>query len=211
VGQRRAARTTAWYVVGLGHAACGSGAGPPARGAPPTPAPKPSDSTSLGSGLRGFTISAGNMTRTLEPGDHVVTRPARSVDPGAIVVFSSEGTGFPQPAAAGPVTYISRVIAVGPATVARPPAPGRAGACTGVLVNGKPIDESSYLFEDARHHLPDQMAFPPIQVPPGRLFVLGDHRDNSSDSRFNGTVPLSSVRGVVARIDAPTARIRTFR
>jgi signal peptidase I len=35
----------------------------------------------------------------------------------------------------------------------------------------------------------------PLEVPPGHVFILGDHRDRSNDSRFFGTVPIAAVKG----------------
>jgi signal peptidase I len=50
----------------------------------------------------------------------------------------------------------------------------------------------------------------PIVVPAGMLFVLGDNRDNSSDSREWGYVPLENVIGepmfVYWSYDAPSSR-----
>ncbi len=59
-----------------------------------------------------------------------------------------------------------------------------------VFIDGKPLKEPfiprSYLDHDN---------YPPTYVPPGRYFVLGDHRDDSNDSRVWGTVPRSYIYG----------------
>ncbi len=42
--------------------------------------------------------------------------------------------------------------------------------------------------------------FGPVVVPPGQIFVLGDNRDSSDDSRYWGTVPLSHLEGRVVLV-----------
>ncbi len=64
-----------------------------------------------------------------------------------------------------------------------------------VTVNGQPIDEP-YLYEGDS---PSETPFS-ITVPEGRLWVMGDHRSDSADSRshsdsFGGTIPMSDVVG----------------
>nr|BFD65882.1 signal peptidase I [Bdellovibrio sp. HAGR004] len=47
---------------------------------------------------------------------------------------------------------------------------------------------------------PDDKDFGPLVVPPGEVFLLGDNRDASDDSRYWGTVPMAQVVGRVALI-----------
>lgn len=49
----------------------------------------------------------------------------------------------------------------------------------------------------------------PITVPPGHIWVLGDHRKVSEDSRCFGPVPISSIRGQVMLIWWPFSDLRT--
>jgi signal peptidase I len=52
-----------------------------------------------------------------------------------------------------------------------------------------------YLVKDGKNYH-DDWTMAPERIPPGYIFVLGDHRARSEDSRYFGLVPISSVQGV---------------
>jgi signal peptidase I len=82
-----------------------------------------------------------------------------------------------------------RIVALGGETVSCPAAAD--GTCAGLLVDGVPQAEPWTLGPTD--------PFAPVTVPAGDVFVLGDHRGGSSDSREWGPVELTSVHGVVVR------------
>ncbi|MFI6449218.1 signal peptidase I [Kitasatospora sp. NPDC050543] len=101
---------------------------------------------------------------------------------------------------------IKRVIAVGGDTI----------SCSGtgpVYVNGKPLDEP-YLYPGATP-CGDQN-FGPLKVPAGSLWMMGDHRNDSSDSRYHmdepggGAVPESAVVGRAIAVAWPLTHGRTL-
>ena len=73
-----------------------------------------------------------------------------------------------------------------------------------VFVNGLEIDESDYI---AR---PGNSVVPPVRVPAGSYFVLGDNRSVSEDSRRFGSVPLAAIVGEVWVIYWPFAKFGFF-
>ncbi|HEV2635495.1 MAG TPA: signal peptidase I [Actinocrinis sp.] len=66
-----------------------------------------------------------------------------------------------------------------------------------ISVNGVPLNESDYIYPGAA---PSEQSFD-VKVPPGHIWVMGDNRDDSADSRYHmnngsdGTVPIDDVVG----------------
>jgi signal peptidase I len=155
--------------------------------------------------VQAFYIPSESMVPTLERGDRVLVEKIsyRIGDPvpGDIVVFDNsfqaEGTtddersvitrigdafrglfGMP---ASGHSDVIKRVVGVGGDRVE-----GRDGE---VLVDGTPVDEP-YLGDGVGTE-----DFSPVLVPQGEVFVLGDNRGSSGDSRTFGPVPVDAIVG----------------
>ena len=97
---------------------------------------------------------------------------------------------------------VKRVIGVGGDEVVCCDPQGR------VTVNGVPLDEKPYLKKGSA---PSEREFE-VEVPEGRLWVMGDNRANSEDSRFHrqlpggGSIPESAVVGKVWAIVWPIGR-----
>lgn len=82
-----------------------------------------------------------------------------------------------------------------------------------IRVNGVPLNEREFIRKGTK---PSDMKFD-IVVPDGRLWVMGDNRTNSEDSRYHqnleggGTVPVSGVVGKVWAVVWPAGRISLVR
>jgi len=178
--------------------------------------------------VQAFWIPSGSMENTLEINDRVLVNKIvyhlRDIHRGDIVVFNGDGSwdpgtipvpgnvfeqfydgfasmfGFGHP---GDI-LIKRVIGIPGDHVACCDAQGR------VTVNGVPLNEGSYLYPGSA---PSLMKFSEV-VPAGRLWVMGDNRLVSDDSRLHqgdpggGTIPESAVVGRAFVIIWPASRWR---
>jgi signal peptidase I len=179
-----------------------------------------------------YRIPSSSMEDTLLTSDRVLVNKlvyhVRGIARGDIVVFSGDGswgtiTGEPDPSPPGnpllrvaydvladvgvystQTYYIKRVIGL----------PGdHVVCCVGgkVTVNGVPLNEASYLFPGAS---PSMQRFSAV-VPRGRLWVMGDNRAISDDSRGHkadgfpamGTIPENEVAGRAFMIIWPPSQI----
>jgi len=123
---------------------------------------------------RSYDIPSSANAPTLRPGDHILVRSGnRNIGRGDLVVFHLPGQNF---------TRIMRVVAVGGDRVSE-------GSAGNLELNGRP-DEEPYLVAGT-----DTENVPSLTVPVGAVFVMGDNRGDSQDSRFFGPVPLRDIVG----------------
>jgi signal peptidase I len=162
-----------------------------------------------------FVIPSGSMENTLQIGDRVLVdklayRFGNQPRRGDVVVFDGTGSFLREAPPENPMTsliggvgrlvglvpldqtdFIKRVVGIGGDRVTCCDKQGR------ITVNRQPVDERSYLYPG---DTPSQVRFD-IVVPRGKLWVMGDHRSDSSDSRDHlgdpggGTVPVGEVIG----------------
>ncbi|MFF3939913.1 signal peptidase I [Streptomyces phaeofaciens] len=148
-----------------------------------------------------FQIPSGSMENGLRIGDRVLVnklayRFGAGPRRGDVVVF--DGTGY-----FGNADYIKRVVGVGGDHVVCCDKEGR------ISVNGRSVDESTFLYPGDS---PSSVDFD-VVVPEDTLFVLGDHRSSSSDSRDHlgspggGMIPVGDVIGRADWIVWPFAHI----
>jgi signal peptidase I len=97
--------------------------------------------------------------------------------------------------------FVKRVIGVGGDVVQCCDSRNR------VMVNGQPIDEP-YVYYLPEAGPPRQDPFGPVTVPAGELWMMGDSRNNSSDSRVpgHGAIPVANVIGKARLIVLPVGR-----
>lgn len=139
--------------------------------------------------VQAYAVPTGSMEDTIEIGDRIfaqkVTRElGMSVRAGEIVVFSNPDSTSDHD------ILVKRVIATAGQTV---------DMCDGKLVIDDVVQDEPYV-KGATYQLatqaPGVSVSYPYTVPEGEVWVMGDNRENSADSRYFGSVPESSIQAV---------------
>ena len=175
--------------------------------------------------LQAFWVPSGSMEETLMRGDRIlVWKPGVDPGHGDVVVFKDPADWLADPVPVGGIRgalgeaaafvgilpsttgddLVKRVIGVGGDTIECCSPGGQ------IIRNGEPLDEPYIYPGDPT----DQVIFR-VEVPEGRLFVMGDHRGDSADSRYHleqddGTVPVGNVVGTAEVIMWPISRWATL-
>jgi signal peptidase I len=169
--------------------------------------------------LQAFYIPSGSMEDTLRVSDRVLVNKVvydmRTPERGEIVVFRGTDSWAPENTPDTNIGFFARLgRTIGDLVgISRPGEkdfikrviglPGDVVSCCDqhgrVFVNGYPLDEP-YVIENAPLESPTtknctSRRFDPVTVEPGHMFVMGDHRLVSQDSRCQGQVPIENVIG----------------
>lgn len=153
--------------------------------------------------VQAFKIPSGSMLETLQIGDHILVNKIVFGTPidvpfTDINLFWMPGVSRPQKGDIIVFKYpedpkrdfIKRTVAVGGDVVE--------GRDKVLYVNGQQVNEPFAIRKDdtIRPRAMDKRDnFGPVTIPQGKVFVMGDNRDQSYDSRFWGTVDLKQVKG----------------
>jgi len=168
--------------------------------------------------VQAFKIPSGSMIPTLLVGDHLLVNKMVYGTPVDIpftnvTLFHMPGLRHPQRGEIIVFKYpedptrdfIKRTVAVEGDTIQM--------IAKKVYVNGKPMEEPFTQHTDTSLHM-DQLEprdnFGPYLVPKNKLFMMGDNRDQSYDSRFWGYVDIKQVRGKAMIIYWSWDSIKTF-
>lgn len=136
-------------------------------------------------------VTTRSMIPTIRVNDRVlVGQRGCRIGPGDIVVFDDPKGEHPQ--------LVKRVVAVGGQTV---------DLQGGRLIVDRKVVQEPYTNDTPTVPLTPEVTFP-LTVPLGSLFVLGDNRTGSGDSRVFGPIPQSEIEGRVIEIYSPLGQIR---
>jgi signal peptidase I len=134
--------------------------------------------------VQAFKIPSGSMLPTLQIGDHILVNKFiyqfTPIQRGDVIVFK-----FPQDETRD---FIKRVIGL----------PGETLEIRGkqVLINGAALTEPYAVYSQKAYPLMSERDhLGPLVIPPGRLFMMGDNRDHSMDSRFWGFLDMHKIKG----------------
>jgi len=129
--------------------------------------------------VQAYKIPSGSMLQTLQIGDHLLVNKLvylfNNPERGDIIVFK-----YPRDPKRD---FVKRVIGLPGETLKL--------AHNTIYINGKPLVEPYAIYQD--RYAPS--SFGPVTVPPGHLFMMGDNRDNSQDSRVWGPLDINKIRG----------------
>lgn len=179
-----------------------------------------------------FEVPSGSMENTLQVNDKIVAMRVLDYERGDVVVFEDANEWLGTQPEPGTVRrglefvgvlpnssrghLVKRVIGM----------PGDRVSCCDddgrLMINGRPLDESAYLYSDPAGQVnPADVPFE-VVVPEDHIFVMGDHRDASGDSRCHlsdvsmqggppgdaAFIPTDAVVGKVSLIITPFSRFQ---